>query len=316
MAASRTYQRRRRPRTIGDGRSYGARPQGPRPERTGPSRQERADEALRSILDLFESDELPERIAETVIARAEGCSPSANWSLGNQLLMLLAGTTDARGFRQWKEVGRSVDKGAKAVYILGPVTRKIRETDETTGEESERPIVTGFTTIPVFRIEDTNGASVEPPDYRPAEFPPLYDVAQAWGIRVEYAPFVARFKGYYRPSTDRIMLCSHDARVYLHELAHAAHARVLRARGESLKGGQHAGQEIVAELTAAVLCRLYDLDGFLASSREYIADNSNGNPGRGAMRVLNDVQACLRLLLEDAPDDLGLTPQQVQAVAA
>jgi hypothetical protein len=315
MAARATYRRCRRPRTIGEGRSYAGRQLGPRPERSGPSRQERADEALRSILDLFESDELPARIAETVIARAEGCSPSANWSLGNQLLMLLAGTTDARGFRQWTEAGRSVDKGAKAVYILGPVTRKIREQDEATGEDVERPIVTGFKAIPVFRIEDTSGASVEPADYRPAEFPPLFSIAERWGLDVFYAPYAGRFRGYYQPGRDRVCLCTHDAVTWFHELAHAAHDRVLRARGESLRNGQCAGQEIVAELTAAVLCRVFDLDGFLPRSRDYIAGYSNGNPGRAAIRVLNDVQASLRLILEEAADELPAETRRELAAA-
>lgn len=305
MATSRSRSRRRS-LPVGHGRSFGARMEGPRPARSGPSRQERADEALRSILDLFESEaELPARIAETVIARAEGTSPMVNWSLGNQLLCLLAGTSDARGFRQWKEVGRSVNKGAKAVYILGPVTRKVRDTDPETGDETERPIVTGFVGIPVFRLEDTNGASVERPDYEPPGFPPLFDVAERWGLDVFYAPFAGRFRGYYQPRSERVCLCTHDASTWFHELAHAAHERVLRARGETLKDGQHVGQEVIAELTAAVLCRLYDLDGHLASSREYIAGYSHGNPGRAAMRVLNDVQACLLLILEDAPGELA-----------
>lgn len=87
-----------------------------RPE--GPSkRQEAAAGALQAVLDLFESGDLPARVAETVIARHEGDSPMAAWSLGNQILCLLNGTADARGFRQWKEVGRHVRKGAKATYI-------------------------------------------------------------------------------------------------------------------------------------------------------------------------------------------------------
>src|SRR3954462_8564976 len=74
-------------------------------------KREQAEEALQSILSLFESGELPSKIAQTVIARHEGEAPMATWSLPNQLLVLLAGSADARGFRQWKEVGRHVRKG-------------------------------------------------------------------------------------------------------------------------------------------------------------------------------------------------------------
>ena len=174
--SSRSHTRQRRPRVRNDGRSYGSGLQGPR-ERKPSKRHEAAEEALASVLELFESGELPEKIAQTVIARAEGTSPMVNWSLGNQLLVILAGSSDARGYRQWQEVGRHVRKGAKATYILAPSTRKIRETDAETGDETERTITVGFVGVPVFRVEDTEGAPLEIPDYGPAEFPPLFDVA-------------------------------------------------------------------------------------------------------------------------------------------
>src|SRR4051794_40846156 len=47
------------------------------------------------------------------------------WSLCNQLLVLLAGTADARGYRQWQEGGRHVKKGAKSIRILASCTRRL-----------------------------------------------------------------------------------------------------------------------------------------------------------------------------------------------
>jgi hypothetical protein len=285
--------RRSAKRTRYDGRSYSSR----RPEQTrphGPSKRgEAAEQALRDVLELFESGSLPEKIAQTTIARAENEAPSAMWSLGNQLLMILAGTHDARGYRQWGEVDRHVRKGSKAFYILAPVARKIRETDESTGAETERSIVTGFVGVPVFRYQDTEGAPLPTYDYQPAEFPPLYDVAQRLGVKVDYLPFVDRYRGYYRPSENAIVLCSHDVSVFFHELAHAAHDRI-----RSLRGGQVPSQEIVAETTAAVLCHLYGHDGFLWHGAEYVRSYAKGNPGRAALRLLADVQAVLDLILD------------------
>lgn len=272
---------------------------------TGPSREERADAALRQVLDLFESDQLPGRIAETVIVRATGEQPCAGWSLGNQLLCLLNGTTDARGFRQWKEVGRSVKKGAKAFSILGPVKRKFRDADPATGEETERVVVVGFKAIPVFRLEDTEGEPIETADYAPSAFPPLFEVAQAWGLNVVWGPYAGRFRGYYLPQSGRIGLATHDDVTFLHELGHAAHDRVVRARGGALKVRQDPRQEIVAELTAAVLCRLHGLDGYLPGCAEYVAHYGNGNPGRAAMQVLGDVQQVLALILATAQEHAG-----------
>jgi antirestriction protein ArdC len=147
---------------------------------------------------------------------------------------------------------------------------------------------------PVFRYQDTEGAKLETYDYQPAEFPPLFDVAERLGVKVTYLPFVERYRGYYRPSENAIVLCSHDVEVFFHELAHAAHDRIGK-----LKGGQVASQEIVAETVAAVLCHLYGHDGYLWHGAEYVKSYAKGqNPGRAALRLLADVQAVLDLILD------------------
>jgi antirestriction protein ArdC len=310
MSTTTTYRKRSKRRTYGE-RKWGP-PPTTRRKPTGPSkRQQAGEQALADVLELFESDALPAAIAETVIARSRD-TISSRWSLGNQLLCLLAGTADAAGFRQWEACDRHVKKGAKAFYILGPKTRKIRETDKATGEETERVICSGFVGIPVFRVEDTEGRPVED-DYSPPELPPLFDVAKRFGVSITYAPFVARFRGYYSPGNESIVLCSHDVRTFFHELAHAAHARVLRAKGEEIREGNHA--ELVAETVAATLCRLYDFDGYLRKCSEYLSAHANGkSPAVAAMRVLGDVQAVLEMIF-DATDDESESRQPVALAA-
>jgi hypothetical protein len=317
-----TVASRRRSRVARRGeRSWGKPGSALRPDPKAPrpvsKRVEAAEAALAEILELFADPErLPSAIAQTVIARQQGTSPSVHWSLPNQLLVILAGSCDARGIRQWTEVGRHVVKGSKAVRILAPRTRTLHETDAETGEERDRVLTVGFVGVPVFRVEDTEGAPLEIPDYRPASLPPLYGVAERLGVDVDYLPFVDRFRGYYSPGDDRIVLCSHDERTWFHELAHAAHARVLAARGDSLRGGQDPAQEVVGEVVAATLCRLLDLDGYIAHSAEYIASYAGkGGSARAAMRVLADVQAVLLLLLEpdDAPAEHEREPELVAA---
>lgn len=300
MSATATRQRPRRTYTKPDGPSKG---------------EQDAEAALAAVVELFESGQLPDRIAQTVIARKATDAPIGSWSLGNQLLTILAGTTDARGYRQWQEVNRHVVKGAKAFSILAPKKRTITDTDPETGTESKRTIVHGFTTVSVFRYEDTDGEPLEVPDYTPPESPPLMDAAERLGVSVTYAPFVAKFRGYYRPATEAIVLCTTDERTFWHELGHAAHARVLSARGEQMRGGQVASQEIVAEVVAATLCRLYGVDGYLAHSAEYVtAYAKGGNPGRAAMRVLADVQASLAIILD--PETAPVAAPEPVAVAA
>jgi hypothetical protein len=279
--------------------------------------REAVDRALASVLELFESGELPASVARTTISRLESDSPVSSWSLGNRLLVLMAGTEDARGYRQWQAAGRHVTKGSKAFHILAPSTRKVKDMDPVTGEELERTAVVGFVGVPVFAVESTEGEPIVRPDYKPAELPPLFEVAARLGVEVRWLPFADSCYGYYSPGREQVVLCSADAAVFWHELAHAAHKRVLSSQGRSLKGGQQAGQEVVAETCAAVIARLYDFElGNVTTAADYIRAYS-GDPAKAVMRVLADVQACLDLILEPAPPlDVGEAQARLETLEA
>lgn len=164
------------------------------------------------------------------------------------------------------------------------------------GKEDVITIIRGFRGIPVFRFEDTEGKEIEYPDYTPPELPPLIEVAEKYGVTVKYGPFTERFYGYFQPGTKTIMLCTHDVKTFFHELAHAVHNTI-----KPLKGGQHAGQEIVAETCASVLCELYGYNGYLYHGYNYIKHYSRDKSGPGVIneifRVMNDVQDVLGMIL-------------------
>lgn len=221
----------------------------------------KARECLGKIVELFKNGDVPKALAVAAIPPCRDV-PSANWSIGNRILQFLADTSDARGFRQWQSAGRSIKKGAKAFCILGPNSKVIKENDDH-GQEVEKTIITGFHAIPVFRAEDTDG---EPLPYEPACPPPLADVAEKFGLSVSYQTFAGRYYGYYQGGTKKIVLASHSAQVFFHELAHAAHERI----EGTLKGGQVPDQEIIAELTAACLAKMYCPEVNLGFSYEYI----------------------------------------------
>ena len=85
------------------------------------NQQEKIMTAAHKLLAMFQSGEFPEMAKRSILMKAYNSSaPSANWSIGNIITMLLAGTEDARGIKQWEKAGRKVKKGAKALYILGP----------------------------------------------------------------------------------------------------------------------------------------------------------------------------------------------------
>ena len=243
----------------------------------------KARACLQEIVELFQSGNVPQALAVATISPQAGI-PSAKWSWSNRLLQFLADTSDARGYRQWQQADRQVKKGAKAFCILGPNTRKITETDEN-GQETEKVVVLGFHAIPVFRAEDTDGQALP---YEPATPPPLVEVAERFGLTVSYQTFAGRYYGCYKGNAKKIVLASHEAQVFFHELAHAAHHRVTG----NLKGGQVPSQEIVAELTAATLARLYCPEANLGFSYQYIqeyAKKSKKTLERACLAVVNTV---------------------------
>ena len=73
---------------------------------------------LNSILEQFKTTDIPQAIAYARFPIPN--IPSAKWSLLNQLLMIFSGTSDARGYRQWKQANRYVKKGSKAIQIIVP----------------------------------------------------------------------------------------------------------------------------------------------------------------------------------------------------
>ena len=251
----------------------------------------KARTCLQGIVDLFKSGNVPKALAVVTIPPQAGI-PSARWSWSNRLLQFLADTSDARGYRQWQEADRHVKKGSKAFSILGPKVVKRTETDSA-GIETEKTAVIGFFTIPVFRAEDTDG---EPLPYEPATPPPLVDVAEEFGLSVSYQTFASKYYGYYQGGSKRIVLATHSAQVFFHELAHAAHERV---QG-NLKCGQVPSQEIIAELTAATLAQMYCPEANLGFSYEYVkgyAEKSKKSIERACLAVINTVGKVLEEIL-------------------
>ena len=261
---------------------------------------EKVKQALESILKRFKNGDIPEVIAYSTFPIPN--IPASKWSLLNRMLMFIAGTNDARGFRQWQQVGRHVRKGAKAFTILAPRFVKKQAEDE----EKEKILLVGFLSVPVFRVEDTEG---EPLDYQQIELPelPLIEVAQRWGMSVEAIPGNYHYIGCFSQEGRKIALATEEESVFFHELAHAAHQRIL---GE-LKRGQDWRQEIVAELSSAVLCSIVGKTSkHLGNQYQYIeryAEQAKLTPWQACIRVMSDVEKVLNLILErESNQNLGV----------
>ena len=188
---------------------------------------------------------------------------------------------------------RFVRKGSKAFHILVPFIRKNK--DE---EGDDRQFLIGFGCRPVFRKEDTDGKELE---YETIELPdlPLIERAQEWGISVRAIPGNYRYNGYYSTERKEISLATSEEKVFFHELSHSGHEKV---KG-SLSGGQDALQEIVAELSAAALCKLVGKQGKDTSGNSYryikkYAGKINMSPYRACLKVMSETEKVLNLILK------------------
>jgi hypothetical protein len=129
-----------------------------------------------------------------------------------------------------------------------------------------------------------NYEKIELPDLPPIE------VAKEWGISVKAIPGSYRYFGYFSQDRREIPLATEEESVFFHELANAAHQRILGGP----KRGQDWKQEIVAELAATTLYKMIGRTSkHLGSSYQYIerhAKDANLTPWQGCMKVMSDTE--------------------------
>lgn len=241
-------------------------------------------ETLNGILEVFKSGDLPAALSFAAFPPFN--IPANKWSFLNHLILWINKTNDARGYRQWLEVKRNVKKGAKAMYILAPRIKKEKDNEEA--------VLIGFLGVPVFKVEDTDG---KPLDYEKNKIPefPLMERAREWGLSVGAIGGNSRYWGCYTGS--EIKLATEEECVFFHELSHHAHKLVI---GE-LKSGQDWKQEIVAELSAAALCRIVGLKKDTSgNSYKYIsryAEEAKLSPVKACLEVLHEVEQVIKLII-------------------
>ena len=248
--------------------------------------------AIQNLLDQFAKQDFPDEIGWQLIRRRSGLNalPSDAWSPGNRWIMLAGGTTDARGFGQWHQVGRFVKPGSKALYICAPSTRRIPTDDD--GPEAAKVVVAGFRWIPVFRIEDTTGKPVPSADYKPKVLPPLFDVAATLGASVKWQPFDGKALGRYRPAGKEIVLADQTALTFYHELLHH-----LDCQTQPIRPGRLAEAELVAEFGGSVLCALQGITGYEASSYRYLQMYAEGKESEAVLRSIMAIAARVEKLV-------------------
>jgi hypothetical protein len=160
-----------------------------------------SEKAKQAALEIIEACRYPptliDHLARLVSRKKRSGVVSDTWSYRNQLIVLLRGHSEARGFKPWAEVGRTVRKGQKAFYIMAPVLKKKNEESEggtkiPKGKKAKQKktddgkVLVGYRAVPVFGLEQT-----EP--------------AEEWKEEKKYHPFgenegtIRVFHGYKQP---------------------------------------------------------------------------------------------------------------------
>ena len=256
------------------------------------------EEAVKSLIKIFESQTFPEQIALTIIRRREDDPlikmPCQKYSLGNRLIMFFIGKTELCGtYRQWQAVGRQVRKGSRAFPIFAPMTKTIKEKDDA-GKETEKTLLVGFKPVPVFPVSATDGEPLEKYDYKPEVLPPFFDICEKLGITVYWKPASRPAYGWYSPSTDSITMQSSDWAVFYHEASHSIRERIADTK-------DIATEEIIAELTSAVLMAMNGINSYQKQAYEYIRDYCEDKSPDKVLQVifksLNAVEEVVNIVL-------------------
>jgi hypothetical protein len=263
----------------------------------------RAEQVAAKILDAFKNGDVPKALAPIFIRRKDGV-PCRSWSLGNQLLCILSGTNDARGMKQWNDVGRKVKKGSTAFDILVPLTRTVTVPDIDSRGEKTVTVLRGFRTAAVFAVESTEGEELPKVDEEVTHWLndlSLKAVAQSWGLKIdaydgkEYGP-----QGQFRPNR-HIAVGVKNLSTWCHELVHAADFRL----GALKKRGQHWRSETVAELGGAILLEALGMDyeadrGGCWNYIQHYAAEAGIEPIQACNDVLKRTCEAVNLLLAEA----------------
>lgn len=174
--------------------------------------------------------------------------------------------TQVAGFKQWqKDFNRQVTKGAKAIRIAAPITKRLTpEQQRQLGTKRDQAIV-GYRYLPVFDVRHTTGEQLpQTRDFIKTELgehanvTPLYQAFKTYlnkttGLTVTERPMTEnQARGYFAPQTNEIVIDSQESdqgmrlKTLYHEYAHSQLHGLTSAFKDRPRGYQEAQAEAVA----------------------------------------------------------------------
>lgn len=192
-----------------------------------------------------------------------------NYSLGNQILALVQ--CQMRGlqpgpintFPKWKELGRSVKRGERALILCMPIVRKSRAeaTDDADGEGNQDRTFTSFTyKARWFAVSQTTGDEITAPAL------PSWEAARALAAldieRVDFTELDGNCQGYARKRQIAINpVAQLPHKTLFHESAHVLLGHTAEADFADTDRTPKSLREVEAEAVALLCCEALDLPG-------------------------------------------------------
>jgi len=232
-----------------------------------------------------------------------------NYSLGNQLLAFVQCVQ--RGiqpgplstFVGWKEKGRHVRKGERAITLCMPVTVK-RKGDDPHSDDDRPQVFTRFIFRPNwFVLAQTDGADVSPMPI------PSWDRSRALAaLNITEVPFNAldgNVQGFARKGEIAISpVAVLPWKTCFHEIAHICLGHTAEAMQSDSDITPRLLREVEAECVAMLCCAALGLPG-IEEARGYVqhwGGAGNPIPERSAQRILKTADQILRAGREQATD--------------
>lgn len=204
-----------------------------------------------------------------------------NYSARNVLLILMQdpGASLVASYGTWKQFGRHVRRGELGIRIIAPRMGR-RKTEQEDQDEDDKEKVAYFRPVTVFDIRQTEGKELPTPCIDELtgsveNYSLMYErLLSISPVPVEFKELFDSKKGYFSPSTQRIVLQPgmsemQTIKTLVHEIVHAKlHDPLLVPDSE---GKSRAKKEVEAESVAYVVCQRFGLDvsdysfGYVAS---------------------------------------------------
>ncbi|MBS1827737.1 MAG: DUF1738 domain-containing protein [Acidobacteria bacterium] len=233
-----------------------------------------------------------------------------NYSLGNQILALIQ--CRDRGiepgplasFNRWKELGRHVKKGERAITLCMPIKLKCKDWDQRREEagmiEGDEVHGAGFRTVFVFKRNWFVLSQTDGEQYKPEPMPKWNKEQALAALDIREEPFKlidGNSQGY--ATAARTIAISPLAvlpwKTTFHEVAHLLLGHIGEGRLADDEVPEKSLREVEAESVALICCESLGLEG-AEFCRGYIQSwlSGHGIPENSAQRIMKAATAILK----------------------